>query len=194
MSVRKINKIKTGWKLPIMPLPIALLGAHVNGKPNFKTIIWFNMVHGDPPLIAIAVSKKHYTTPGIKENKTFSINIPTSGMYAVTDYCGLHSGSEVDKSKEFELFYGDLKTAPMIAECGVNIECKLVDTKEFEKTYLFIGEITEIYSDDKYVKDNNDPDVSNFDSFIFIMPQGPYRKMGDYLAEAYEVGTSYKPK
>ncbi len=176
-----------------MPLPIALLGAHVNGKPNFKTVVWFNMVHDDPPLIAIAVSKKHYTTPGIRENKTFSLNIPTSDMYVVTDYCGLHSGSEVNKAKEFELFYGDLKTAPMIEECGVNIECKLVDTKEFEKTELFIGEITEIYSDEKYVKDK-EPDVTNFDSFIFIMPQGPYRKMGDYLAEAYEVGTSYKPK
>jgi flavin reductase (DIM6/NTAB) family NADH-FMN oxidoreductase RutF len=151
------------------------------------------MVHDDPPLIGVAVSKKHYSTPGIKENKTFSINIPTSDMYIVTDYCGLHSGSDVDKSKEFELYYGDLKTAPMIKECGLNIECKLVDIKEFKNTEFLVGEIVEIYSDEKFIK-NNEPDVTYFDSFIFIMPQGPYRKMGDYLAEAYEVGTSYKPK
>ncbi len=194
MSVRKINKIKTGWKFPLMPLPIGLLGTHVNGKPDFKTVVWFNMVHDDPPLIGVAVSKKHYSTPGIKDNKTFSINIPTSDMYVVTDYCGLHSGSDVDKAKEFELFYGDLKTAPMINECSLNIECKLIDIKEFKNTEFLIGEIIEIYSDEKYIKDNNEPDVTNFDSFIFMMPQGPYKKMGDYLAEAYEVGTSYKPK
>lgn len=176
-----------------MPMPIGLLGAHVNGKPNFKTVVWFTMIHDDPPLMGVAVSKRHYTTPGIKENKTFSINIPTSEMYVVTDYCGLHSGSEVDKAKEFELFYGDLKTAPMIKECSLNIECKLVDIKELKKTEFLIGEIVEIYSDEKFIKDK-DPDVSDFDSFIFMMPQGPYRTIGNYLAEAYEVGTSYKPK
>lgn len=191
--MKKINKVKTGWKLPLLPLPVCILGAHVNGKPNFNTIIWFNMLHDNPPLIGVAMSKKHYTNPGVKENRTFSINIPTSDMVVVTDYCGLHSGSKVDKSKEFELFYGDLRTAPMIKECSVNIECKLVNIKEFKNTELFIGEIIEIYSDEKYIKDNK-PDVKKFDTFICLMPNGPYWKIGDYLAEAYEVGTSYKPK
>ncbi len=179
--------------MPLMPLPIGLIGAHVNGKPNFKTVVWFNMIHDNPPLIGVAMSKRHYTSPGIKENRTFSINIPTSDMHVVTDYCGLHSGSEVDKSKEFELFYGDLKTAPMIKECGVNIECKLIHIMEFKNTELFVGEIVEIYCNEEYVKDD-EPDVKKFDSFIFLMPHGPYHKIGDYLAEAYEVGTSYKPK
>ena len=193
MKVKKIVKVKTGWKLPLLPLPVCLLGAHVNGKPNFNTIVWFNMLHDNPPLIGVAMSKKHYTNQGIKENKVFSINIPTSDMVIVTDYCGLHSGSKVDKSKEFEIFYGDLQTAPMIKECSVNIECKLINTIEFKNTELFVGEITEIYSDDKYIKEKK-PDVKNFDSFIFLMPNGPYCKIGDYLAEAYEVGTSHKPK
>ncbi|NVM35172.1 MAG: flavin reductase family protein [Candidatus Lokiarchaeota archaeon] len=191
--MKKINKVKTGWKLPPLPLPVCILGAHVNGKPNFNTIIWFNMLHDNPPLIGVAMSKKHYTNPGVKENRSFSINIPTSDMVVVTDYCGLHSGSKVDKAKEFELFYGDLGTAPMIEECSVNIECKLVNIKEFKNTDFLIGEIVEIYSDEKYVK-NKEPDVNSFDSFICLMPHGPYRKIGDYLAEAYEVGTSYKPK
>ena len=104
--MKKIRKVKTGWKLPLLPLPVCILGAHVNGKPNFNTIIWFNMLHDNPPLIGVAMSKKHYTNSGVKENRSFSINIPTSDMVVVTDYCGLHSGSKVDKSKEFELFYG----------------------------------------------------------------------------------------
>lgn len=151
------------------------------------------MLNGSPPLIGIVMSKKHYTNQGIKQNKTFSVNIPTNSMVAVTDYCGLHSGAKVDKSNEFDLFYGELKTAPMIKECGINIECKLINTIEFKNTELFIGEIVEIYSDEKYVKDK-EPKVKNFDAFICLMPNGPYFKIGDYLAEAYEVGTSYKPK
>jgi len=191
--VKKISKIKTGWKLPLLPLPVCLLGVHVNGKPNFNTIIWFNMIHDNPPLIGVVMSKKHYTNQGVKQNRAFSVNIPTSDMVIVTDYCGLHSGAKIDKSKEFELFYGELKTAPMIKECGENIECKLVHTMEFKNTDLFVGEIVEIYSDEKYVNGEK-PDVKSFDSFICLMPNGPYWKIGDYLAEAYEVGTSYKPK
>ena len=181
-----MKKIKLGKALPILPLPVCLLGATVNNKPNFNTIVWFNMIHDDPPLFSIAMSKKHYTNTGIKENKAFSINIPTSDMVIVTDYCGLNSGSKVDKAKEFELFYGELKTAPMIKECTVNIECKLIDTIDFKNTELFIGEIVEIYSDDI--------DGSELDSFIFLMPNGPYKKIGNKLGEAYKVGKSYKPK
>lgn len=193
MRVRTINKVKTGWKLPLLPLPVCLLGVHVDGKPNFNTIVWFNMLHDNPPLIGIAMSKKHYTNKGIKENRSFSVNIPTNDMVIVTDYCGLHSGSKVNKAKEFELFYGDLKTAPMIKECSINIECKLVNIKEFKNTELFFGEIVEIYSDEIYITENK-PDAKNFDSFIFLMPNGPYLKIGDYLVEPYEVGTNYKPK
>ncbi|MFX1326798.1 MAG: flavin reductase family protein [Promethearchaeota archaeon] len=191
--MRKINKVKTGWKLPLLPLPVCILGVHVNGKPNFNTIIWFNMIHDKPPLIGVAMRRTHYTNQGVKQNRSFTINIPTSNMVVVTDYCGLHSGSKIDKSNEFELFYGELKTAPMIKECSINIECKLVNTIEFKYNDLFVGEIVEIYSDEKYVKDNK-PSAKNFDSFICLMPNGPYFKIGDYLAEAYEVGTSYKSK
>ncbi len=189
--MRKIDKIKTGWKYPILPLPICLIGAIVNGKPNFNTIAWFNMLDSKPPMIGVIMSKKHYTNSGIKENKTFSVNIPSADMVVVTDYCGLHSGSEVDKSTVFEVFYGEPKTAPMIKECVSNIECKLIKIIDFEQTELFIGEIIEIYSDEKYFTDKT-PDFKKMDLFIFLMPDGPYLRVGEYLAKAYDVGKSYK--
>ena len=188
-----MKKVKLGKTIPPLPLPVCLLGAEVKGKPNFNTIVWFNMLHGNPPLIGVAMSKKHYTNSGIKKNRAFSINIPTSDMVIVTDYCGLHSGSKVDKSKEFELFYGELKTAPMIKECSVNIECKLINKIDFKNTELFIGEIVEIYSDEKYLTNKN-LDAGDLDSFIFLMPNGPYKKIGSKLAEAHKVGIGYKPK
>ena len=42
------------------------------------------------------------------------------------DYCGLVSGEKTDKSHVFDVFYGSLKTAPMIKECPVNLECQLI--------------------------------------------------------------------
>jgi flavin reductase (DIM6/NTAB) family NADH-FMN oxidoreductase RutF len=44
-----------------------------------------------------------------------------------TDYCGIRSGKEVDKSKIFDVFYGELETAPMINDCPVTAECTLTE-------------------------------------------------------------------
>jgi len=188
-----VEKIKTGWNLPILPLPISIVGANVNGKPNFNTIVWFNMLSSKPPLIGMAMLKTHYTNNGIKENKSFSINIPSSNMVIATDYCGLYSGDKVDKSEIFDVFYGELKTAPMIKEAVFNIECKLVNTIDFEENEFFIGEINEVYSEKKeYLKKSLD--IEKLELFIFLMPNGPYLKVGEYLEKAYDVGKNYKPK
>ena len=122
-----MEKIRTGWKLPPLLLPVALFGANVSGKRNFFTIVWFTMLQDDPPLVGAGMSKSHFTRRGIDENRTFSINIPSSSMTDVVDYCGLHSGSSVDKSNLFEVFYGKLETAPLVAECPLNMECRLQD-------------------------------------------------------------------
>ena len=46
-----MKKIRTGWKLPPLCLPVALFGANVRGRPNFFTIAWFNMLQEYPPLL-----------------------------------------------------------------------------------------------------------------------------------------------
>jgi flavin reductase (DIM6/NTAB) family NADH-FMN oxidoreductase RutF len=48
-------------------------------------------------------------------------------MVEVTDYCEIVSGKKNDKSRIFDLFYGELKTAPMIKDCPLNMESKLVE-------------------------------------------------------------------
>jgi flavin reductase (DIM6/NTAB) family NADH-FMN oxidoreductase RutF len=93
-----MGKVKTKFRRPPLILPVCLVGANVEEKPNFQAIAWFNMVDYDPCFVGFSSERSHYTNKGIKENKTFSVNIPASNMASVTDYCGLHSGSEVDKS------------------------------------------------------------------------------------------------
>jgi flavin reductase (DIM6/NTAB) family NADH-FMN oxidoreductase RutF len=186
-----MEKIKTGWKLPPLSLPVALLGATVSGKPNFFTIVWFNMFQDDPPLMGAGMSKEHHTRKGIKENGTFSINIPSSHMAEIVDYCGLYSGSKVDKTRLFDVFYGELETAPMVKECSLNIECRLVDSKEFNTMELIIGEIVEVYCEEKYLSENK-PDYRKMDPMMFFMPEGPYFRTGDFLAKAFDVGKNYK--
>ncbi|MGQ9721275.1 MAG: flavin reductase family protein [Candidatus Jordarchaeum sp.] len=107
-----MEKREIGAKTFLYPMPTTLVGANVGGKPNFLTIAYCGIVNHNPPAISIALSKRHYTNPGIRENKTFSVNIPSVEMVKITDYCGLVSGKNVDKSQLFDVFTVNLKLLP----------------------------------------------------------------------------------
>ena len=188
-----MGKNKAKFNYPPFVMPVSLVGANVDGKPNFEAIAWCNLVDYQPNLIGVSSEKSHYTNKGIRENKTFSVNIPSAGMAAATDFCGLYSGSKVDKSKAFDVFYGELKTAPMISECPVNVECRLSQTLELLHGEVFIGEIVGVYMEDKYLTDNK-PDIRKIDPLLFEGTLGSYWKVGEQIAKAFEIGKDYKPK
>jgi len=184
-----VGKNKTRFNYPPFVMPVSLVGANVGGKPNFEAIAWFNLVDYQPNLIGISSEKSHYTNKGIRENKTFTVNIPSAGMAAATDFCGLYSGSKVDKAKAFDVFYGELKTAPMISECPVNVECRLSQTLELLHGEVFIGEIVGVYMEDKYLTDKR-----KIDPLLFEGTLGSYWKVGEHIARAFGIGKDYKPK
>ena len=188
-----MGKVKTKFKRPPMILPVCLAGAKVDGNPNFQAIAWFNMVDYDPYLIGLSSEKSHYTNKGIKENKTFSVNIPNSIMTSVTDFCGLYSGAKVDKSKIFDVFYGELQTAPMINKMPINVECKLTQTIELHHADFFIGEIIGVYIDDKYLV-NDKPDMKSIDPLLYEDGLNNYWSLGKFLAKAFDIGKQFKPK
>lgn len=169
------------------PMPCSIVGAHVGGKPNYLTVAWFTMVNPKPPYVMVSMNKAHYTNSGIKENKTFSVNIPSAEMAAITDYCGLVSGHKVDKSGVFQTFYGKLKTAPMIKECACSVECKLVQIVETPAEELFIGEIVSFYTEERYLSDGA-PDLRKMNPLLLVMTQKKYATLGPEVGAAWEIG------
>jgi flavin reductase (DIM6/NTAB) family NADH-FMN oxidoreductase RutF len=133
-----MQKLNIDTNAYLYPMPLVLVGTEVGGKPNFMTVGWVSRVNFKPPMIAISINKAHHTPKGILENGAFSINVPTRSMVEVTDYCGLVSGRTADKSELFRTFYGELQGTPMIAECPLNMVCKLVDTVDLPSNFLFM--------------------------------------------------------
>ncbi|OPY67343.1 MAG: Flavoredoxin [Syntrophorhabdaceae bacterium PtaU1.Bin034] len=182
-----MEKMEIGIDAICYPMPCSLIGANVEGKANFLTVAWFSMVNLKPPYLMIALGKAHYSNPGIAENGTFSVNIPVASMVEATDYCGLVSGKKFEKEKLFEVFYGKLKTAPMIRECAYNLECRLVKTVELEGDELFIGEVVAAFCDPQYLT-NGVPDLGKMNTFVLSMPERKYIALGRELALAWEIG------
>jgi flavin reductase (DIM6/NTAB) family NADH-FMN oxidoreductase RutF len=112
-------------------------------------------------------------------------------MVKETDYCGLVSGKNTVKSTLFDSFYGQLKTAPMIKNCPINMECRLVQTVDFPNHDVFVGEIVETYCDDQVMTDNI-VDLAKVRPILFAMNNRGYWELGKPFARAWEIGKDFK--
>jgi flavin reductase (DIM6/NTAB) family NADH-FMN oxidoreductase RutF len=188
-----MSKVKLGKKLPPMAMPVVLVGANVKGKANFCTLAWVTMMEDEPPLIGLMMGKKRRTKDGMLENGTFSVNIPSASMVRATDYCGIRTGARTDKSQVFDIFYGELGTAPMISEAPITAECRLKEIVLFHGTDLIIGEVNEVYADKK-VMSKGKVDLGKVDPLLYALGGGPYFSLGPKVAKAFSVGKGYKRK
>ena len=85
-------------------MPTTLVGATVEGEPNFITIAHVGIM--DLGSVSLGMAKARYTNAGIRENRTFSINLSSADIVKETDYCGLVSGKRINKAQLFHVFYG----------------------------------------------------------------------------------------
>jgi len=176
----------------LYPMPTVLAGSVVDGKANFMAVGWVSRVNFKPPLIAIALGP-HHTNKGIDENRAFSINIPDVSLIEETDYCGLVSGKKIDKSQLFNVFYGELDKAPLIAQCPVSISLSLFNAVKLPFNTLYIGEAKEVFTEEKYMTDNM-LDIKKVNPFTLTMPDNHYWSVGENLGKAWRIGKKLKKK
>lgn len=185
-------KIKLDPGPYVLPMPLALVGAEVDGKPNFMPAAFMGIVNFNPPIVACGLSPAHHTSAGIAANKSFSLNLPGPEIVEATDWCGLNSGKKQDKSKVFETFSGELERTPMIKACRLTVECRLIKTVVFEVDTVYFGEIVSVHADDEAVN-NGAPDWRKINPLLFTFPDKGYWQLGDQIAEAWSVGKKYAP-
>jgi flavin reductase (DIM6/NTAB) family NADH-FMN oxidoreductase RutF len=175
-----------------IPMPVVLVGTVVDGRPNFMAVGWVTRVNSQPPLIGVGIHKSHHTARGILANGAFSVCIPGADLADRTDYCGLVSGETEDKSAVFDLFYGEIQAAPLIRECPLCFECRLVHTGDFATNYFFVGEITAAHADEA-VLTNGKPDWDRINPLILTMPDNRYWRLGECVGTAWRMGKSVRP-
>jgi flavin reductase (DIM6/NTAB) family NADH-FMN oxidoreductase RutF len=182
-----MGRISIGTNVFVYPNPVALLGAMVEGKVNFMALGWVSRVNADPPWIGVGVYRGHHTAKGIRETGTFSVNVPSADLMEAVDYCGLVSGSKTDKSGVFECFFGELKTAPLIAACPLCLECRLVQTVELPTNDWFIGEIVSAWAEETCLTGGK-PDIRKINPLLLTMPDNRYWTVGPEAGKAWSAG------
>ena len=171
----------------LYPMPAVLVGALVDGKPNFMTAAWCGIAASKPPAISVGLQSVRFTLEGIKANNTFSINIPSADLVEKVDFCGIYSGRKTDKSQIFKVDYGKLDTAPLIQECPVNLECRVIHSLDLGSHTLFIGEIIETYVNED-CWDGEKADPAKIDPVIYTTGVAQYQRLGEVVGQAWKVG------
>jgi len=174
-----------------LPWAQTILGTHLNGRANYMALDWLTRVNFKPAMLGICVNRTNASHDAIVAASEFSINVPSVGMVGVTDYVGMVSGKRIDKSDLFEVFYGELKAAPMIKECPLNIECMVVQTIELPTNSFFIAEIINIYCDDEFMTEGK-PDTAKIKPFVLTMPDNRFWAIGDCIGRAWHEGKEFR--
>ncbi len=161
-------KVTVENKTLVYPMPAFVIGANVDGKPNFMTAAWSGIAGSTPPMITVALQHHRHTLKGMKQNMTFTVNVPSVDLVKETDYCGVVSGSKTDKVADchFKVFYGKLATAPMIEQFPVNLECKVMHILDLGSHELIVGRIEETYISDDCLTDGK-PDVNKIKPIVY---------------------------
>lgn len=183
-------KVAIGARTILYPLPTVLVGANVDGKPNFSAYAWCGIVNSNPPMLSVAFQHHRHTLKGVKQNGTFSVNIPPTELVKETDYCGLVSGRDTDKVADckFNISYGKLENTPLISECPINLECRTLHILNLGSHEMVVGQIEEVYATDSCLTDG-EPDVNKIKPFLWVIhPTNEYRAFGKPIGKAHHIG------
>jgi flavin reductase (DIM6/NTAB) family NADH-FMN oxidoreductase RutF len=153
--------VKKGTSL--FPVPAVMVScASENTAPNIITVAWAGVVCSEPPIVSISVRPGRHSHGQIKKSGEFVINIPREDQLRALDFCGVASGRNTNKFGELGLtpVAGSEVSVPLIKECPVNIECRVVDMKTLGTHDLFLGEIVAVHMDEEVLSGKGIIDIN----------------------------------
>lgn len=150
-----------------------VLGTVASEKDNIITLAMCHVFSFRPPLMGVGIGPRRFSHGLFKESKDFAVNVPDKSMLRAVEICGSKSGRKVDKFEAAGLTREKPAkiTAPLIAECPVNIECVKVKEVDAGDHTWFIGEIVAARRDDSYDKGD------------MLLYWGEYRVIGDLVKQ-----------
>ena len=143
-------------KLPpfeaLYPLPVVLLTCRdEEGKSNIITLAWVGVVSSDPPHLSVSVQPSRHSYAILEKAGYFVVNVPTVSILEKVDQAGCVSGRDVDKWAKcgFTPAPASKIRTPIISECPVALECRVLQSIEVGTHTLFVGEVLAVQIDEQ---------------------------------------------
>jgi flavin reductase (DIM6/NTAB) family NADH-FMN oxidoreductase RutF len=129
------------------PGPTVLVSSAWKGKTNIMTMGWHMVMEFQPSRIGCYIWDANHSFEMIRRSKECVINVPEFALADQVIGVGNSTGAEIDKFERFKLTATPAAevSAPLIAECYANFECKLVDASLIRKYSLFVLEVVKAH-------------------------------------------------
>lgn len=183
MEKKKFNKEYWRPGNMLYPIPAVMVSCGIPGeKPNIITVAWTGTICSDPAMVYISIRPERHSYDIIKKTGEFVINLTTEKLAKITDLCGVKSGRDIDKFREYGLTAMKSKhvSAPSIGESPVNIECKVKQVIPLGSHDMFIAEVRGVTVDAQYMDESGKFDLAKARPLVY--------SHGEYFAEGHFIG------
>lgn len=182
--IKVVNNEKIEFKPGTMvyPVPAVMVSCgSTEDEHNIITIAWTGIINSEPPMTYISVRKSRHSHAIIEKNKEFVINLSTDELAFATDYCGVKSGSKINKFTEMKLtkIPATKINTVMIAEAPVNVECKVFDVIVLPSHDMFLAEIVAVNVNKSLMNNKGKLELEKLN--LLAYSHGEYVKTGKSL-------------
>lgn len=142
-----MSRVRLEPDTTLFPVPVVLVTCGAV-PPNVFTANRISSCNAEPPMLALSIRPSRHSHQLIVEQGEFVVNIPWDTMEQLTDYVGVTTGRSEDKWQAHGLtpIPAQIVASPLIAECPVNLECRVVDTLKLPSHTLFIGQVLAMHA------------------------------------------------
>lgn len=119
----------------------------------------------------VGIRPSRQTAKNIEKSGAFTINVPNAALLSQADYCGTVSAAKAEEY--FDKFAvaglkherGTDVNAPILTDCPVILECKVIQTREFPdgQHKVFFGEVMSYHLDSEALGGDKTKPVAQYD-------------------------------
>ncbi len=134
----------------------------LNGENNVLAVGYCCNCSYAPPMVMVGIVPTRYSYKMIKESGCFVVNLVNEKYRETFNYLGKHSKRDGDKISAMKIKLQDGKKvdAPILADCPVNIECKVVNSIVTGSHEMFIGRVEHVNADGGLIDEQGDVQFS----------------------------------
>lgn len=167
-----------GSLLALYPTPACLVGAMVDGKPNWMQVAHVGIIGHDR--VTISCASAHHTNRGIRETGVVSVSLCDRALLPELDRAGGASGAKVDKSGLLA-WSPAANGAPVPDKAPLTLACHVVDTYETRGFETFVLAIDATLVEEDKLDEAGKPDYGKIGPVLFEFPTYSYYATGEKI-------------
>lgn len=177
-------KTDIGNGITLYPLPVVVLGAMVDGKPNWMEAAHVGIIAQSRILVSCA--KAHYTSKGARKGMPVSVSLVDAASLPKADYVGAVSGNDTDKSEVYSWQEAG-NGAPVPDDVPLTMACTVDDVYETPGFDNLVLRVDSTLAEESILTDGR-IDYSKFKPVLFEGPDYSYMSVGEVIGK----GGSFK--